>query len=190
VRVTRAAPPIFLDRDGTLIVEKHYLSDPREVSLEAGVASGLAALTRHGYPLVVVTNQSGIGRGMFSDSDAKRVNARVAELLAKCGIAVTAWYICPHAPEDLCICRKPAPGMAFAAARDLGFDLAGCYVVGDKRGDLELADAIGGEGILVMTGHGASAAPWAREHDRPVVADMGHAAEFILARERQRRADS
>jgi D-glycero-D-manno-heptose 1,7-bisphosphate phosphatase len=175
-----AAPPVFLDRDGTLIVEKGYLSDPDGVRMEHGVVEGLAMLRRHGHPLIVLSNQSGIGRGMFNESDAQRVNARVADILRADGVEILAWYLCPHAPEAMCACRKPSAGMALAASRDWNLELPGSYVIGDKRADLELGDAIGGKGILVTTGHGRDAVDWARAHARPVFDSLRGAAEYIV----------
>jgi D-glycero-D-manno-heptose 1,7-bisphosphate phosphatase len=173
------APPVFLDRDGTLIVEKHYLSDPAEVQIEAGVIEGLAVLMGRGHPLIVLSNQSGIGRGMFKESDAQRVNARVADMLSRRGIEILAWYVCPHAPEYSCSCRKPLPGMAIAASRDWNLGLPGSYVVGDKKTDLELADAIGATGILVTTGHGRQFVDWATDRARPVFDDLRGVAGYI-----------
>jgi histidinol-phosphate phosphatase family protein len=161
-------PPVFLDRDGTLIVEMGYLKDPERVSLEEGAVDALSMLQGRGHPLIVVSNQSGIGRGLLTEGDAHRVNQRVADLLRPAGIEILAWYMCPHSPETACHCRKPLPGMAVTAARDWSIDLSGCYVVGDKRSDVELADAIGGTGILVTTGHGMDAVEWARAAGRPI----------------------
>jgi histidinol-phosphate phosphatase family protein len=175
------APPVFLDRDGTLIVEKHFLSDPAGVSLEEGVPEGLALLQSRGHPLIVLSNQSGIGRGLFDESAAQRVNLRVAELLKARNIEILGWYVCPHTPEEGCDCRKPLPGMALAASRDLKLDLPGSFMVGDRRGDLELADAIGATGILVASGYGRSAVEWARGAGRPVFDDFKAAAEYIAA---------
>ncbi len=175
---------MFLDRDGTLIVDKHYLSDPGQVSLERDVVPGLSMLQGSGHPLIVLSNQSGIGRGLFSEADAQRVNARIAEVLRENGIDVLAWYMCPHAPEVPCECRKPSAGMALAASREWNLGLAGCYVIGDKRADLELADAIGGTGILVTTGHGSDSVDWAKANARPVVDTLLAAAQFIAARDR------
>jgi histidinol-phosphate phosphatase family protein len=178
-----AAPPVFLDRDGTLIVEKDYLSDPRQVFLEEGVVEGLTLLRGRGHPLIVVSNQSGIGRGMFTEREAHRINARVAEILSAQGIEVMAWYMCPHGPEAGCECRKPSPGMALQAAREYRVEVVGSFVIGDKQSDLELADAIGGTGILVTTGHGPASLEWALAHRRPVFAGMRAAAEYILSRQ-------
>ncbi len=147
-------PAVLLDRDGTIIVERDYLSDPALVELEHGAAEGLRALAEAGWVLAVLTNQSGIGRGYFDRAAAEAVNARVAELLAEEGVSIAGWYLCPHAPDEDCECRKPRPGMALQAASELGLDLSRSWVVGDKRSDVELADAIGAEAILVMTGHG------------------------------------
>jgi D-glycero-D-manno-heptose 1,7-bisphosphate phosphatase len=171
--------PVFLDRDGTVIVEKHYLSDPDGVTLEESVVEGLAQLQANGHPLIVVSNQSGVGRGMFTEAAAHAVNHRVDALLRREGIVILAWYLCPHAPETACACRKPLPGMPIAAAREWGLRLPGSYVIGDKRIDLELADAIGGTGILVTTGHGRNDAAWAKSNDRPVFDSLKLAADFV-----------
>jgi D-glycero-D-manno-heptose 1,7-bisphosphate phosphatase len=173
-------PPVFLDRDGTLIVEKEYLSDPEQVSLEETAIEGLSILERHGHPLVVLTNQSGIGRGLFSSDDARRVNAKVDSLLRGHGISIRGWYVCPHTPAEECVCRKPLPGMAHAAARDLALKLQGCFVIGDKRSDVELADAIGGTGILLTSGHGREHLQWATDSARPIFEQFRDAALFIV----------
>jgi D-glycero-D-manno-heptose 1,7-bisphosphate phosphatase len=181
-------PPVFLDRDGTLIVEKEYLRDPEQVSLERGVIDGLAILQEHGHPLIVLSNQSGVGRGMFTEGDVQRVNERIVDMLRRGGIEILAWYMCPHLPQTGCDCRKPSPGMALAAAREWNIDLIGSYVVGDKKSDLELADAIGGTGILVTTGHGRDAAEWARAQARPVFDGLRDAAQYIVKLESARAA--
>jgi D-glycero-D-manno-heptose 1,7-bisphosphate phosphatase len=177
------APPVFLDRDGTLIEEMDYLSDPELVCLEEGVVDGLALLMAHRHPLIVLSNQSGIGRGMFLESDAQRVNARLSDMLQVYGISIMGWYLCPHAPEAQCECRKPLPGMAIAASRDWHLTLPGSYVIGDKQTDLELADAIGATGILMTTGHGREFADRARRETRPVFDDLRSAAEYIVKRD-------
>jgi D-glycero-D-manno-heptose 1,7-bisphosphate phosphatase len=172
-------PTIFLDRDGTIIVEKHYLSDPALVELEPGAAQGLKRLCDLGLKLVVVSNQSGIGRGKFGIEAAHSVNARVAELLAAHGVSIAGWYMCPHAPGTDCTCRKPLPGMAQQAHEELGVPLAGCYVIGDKRIDVELGQALGGTGLLVTTGHGQEDAPWAHANQVGVFSNLLGACEHI-----------
>lgn len=151
-----ASPAVFLDRDGTLITEHHYLDDPDRVELVAGAAQGLRALREAGYLLVVVTNQSGIARGLYSLDDYRRVAARVDAVLGEAGVVVDATRFCPHHPDARppCGCRKPATGMHRDAAAELGIDVAASWYVGDKASDVLPALALGGRGILVRTGHG------------------------------------
>jgi len=175
----RIVPPVFLDRDGTLIEEMEYLRDPHLVRLEEGVVDGLTLLMEHRHPLIVLSNQSGIGRGMFLESDAQLVNARLSDMLQAHGISITAWYLCPHTPEERCECRKPLPGMAIAASRDWHLTLSGSYVIGDKQSDLELADTVGATGILLTTGHGREFADRARREARPVFNNLRGAARYI-----------
>lgn len=184
-----SSPAIFLDRDGTIIVEKNYPSDPDQVVLLDGAAEGLRAMSRHGLPFVVVSNQSGIGRGYFSFEQADAVEQRLKDLLARERIAIAAWYRCPHAPDDDCACRKPLPGMIHAAARDLDLDPMRSFVIGDKKSDIDLAAAVGAAGILVTTGHGRLDADYARSVAAPVCRDLVEASEEIarhLARDSDR----
>jgi D-glycero-D-manno-heptose 1,7-bisphosphate phosphatase len=174
-----ASPAIFLDRDGTIIVEKNYPSHPDQVALLGRAVEGLRAMAKHGFPFVVVSNQSGIGRGYFSVDQADAVEARVKQLLAREGIQIAGWYRCPHAPGEDCACRKPLPGMIHSAARDLDLDPARSFVIGDKWSDIELAAAIGAAGILVTTGHGHFDAGRAREHSVPVCHDLVEASEEV-----------
>jgi histidinol-phosphate phosphatase family protein len=171
---------VFLERDGTLIEDVGYLNDPDKIRLEEGVVEGLAVLSARGHPLVILSNQSGIGRGMYTEGDARRVNERLAAMLREHGVEILAWYLCPHAPNDSCACRKPMPGMALAAARDCHLTLPGSYVIGDKRADVELADGIGGTGILLTTGRGSEFIEWAAALGRPVFGDMRLASEYIV----------
>ncbi|MEJ0093708.1 MAG: HAD family hydrolase [Methylocella sp.] len=177
-----SSPAIFLDRDGTIIVEKNYPSDPDQVVLLDGAAEGLRAMSRHGLPFVVVSNQSGIGRGYFSVEQADAVEQRLKDLLAQEGIAIAGWYRCPHAPDDDCRCRKPLPGMIDAAVRDLDLDPMRSFVIGDKRSDIDLAAAVGAAGILVTTGHGRLDADYARSVAAPVCRDLVEASEEVARR--------
>jgi D-glycero-D-manno-heptose 1,7-bisphosphate phosphatase len=167
-----SSPAIFLDRDGTIIVEKNYPSHPDQVALVEGAIAGLRAMAKHGYPLVVVSNQSGIGRGYFSIEQADAVERRVIDLLASEGVTVAAWYRCPHAPDAGCACRKPAPGMIHSAVRDLDLDPARSFIIGDKWSDIELAAAVGAVGILVTTGYGIVDADRARKQRVAVCRDL------------------
>lgn len=146
---------VLLDRDGTINVERQYLSHPGQLELLPGAAAGLRALQSLGLGLVVVTNQSGIARGYFDEDRADAVHRRLEEMLKEAGVSLTGIFLCPHGPDDECTCRKPRPGMARAAAREYGFELSECFVVGDKPCDIELGQAIGATTLLVRTGYGA-----------------------------------
>lgn len=163
---------VLLDRDGTVIVERHYPKDPADVALEAGAAAGLRRCVAAGIKLVVVTNQSGIGRGLLTEDDYARVTARMVELLDVEGVQLDAIYHCPHAPSAGCHCRKPRPGLVERAAAALGFDATRSIVVGDKIADLRLAAAVGAQAFLVTTGHGASTLAAAPELAEVAVADL------------------
>jgi len=175
-------PAVFLDRDGTLVVEREYLADPAEVELVPGAAEALRALRGRGYVLVVTTNQSGIARGYYTEADYRAVAARIEDLLERAGAAVDATYFCPHHPEfgEPCACRKPGTGMHLEAARELGLAPERSWFVGDKVKDVLPARTLGGRGILVLTGFG-------REEEArlpegvPAVRDLAEAARVILA---------
>ena len=153
---TTLRPAVFLDRDGTLIREKEYLADPAGVILLEGVPEALRRLREAGFALVVVTNQSGIARGLYSLADYHAVARRLDEVLAGEGVLPDATYFCPHHPEFTgpCNCRKPLPGMYLQAAEELRLDLAASFYVGDRIKDVLPAKELGGRGILVRTGYG------------------------------------
>lgn len=151
-------PCIFFDRDGTLIEERHYLSDPARVALLPGAAEAVRRTREAGFLAVVLTNQSGVGRGYFSLEDVESVHRRMCELLEAAGTRLDGIYVCPHAPEDGCACRKPRTGLVDVAARELGIDLPRSWMIGDKPADVELARNAGIRSALVLTGYGAAAA--------------------------------
>lgn len=175
-------PAVFLDRDGTVIEEADYLSDPSDVALIDEAAGAIRRLRRAGYAVVLVTNQSGIARGLYGEADYHAVAARLEEMLRTHGAPPDGTYWCPHHPEFTgpCSCRKPGTGMHRTAARDLGLDLAASWYVGDKPTDVEPAAELGGRGVLVRTGYGASSEAHVRA-DVHVVDDVGEAADLILA---------
>jgi D-glycero-D-manno-heptose 1,7-bisphosphate phosphatase len=148
-RAGRLRRAVFLDRDGTLIRDRHHLGDPEGVELLPGTAETLAALQAVGALLVVVSNQSGIGRGLYTAAAVERVNERLASLLAEHGISLDGIYVCPHAPDDGCDCRKPQPGLLVRAADELGIDLAASILVGDAHRDIEAAAAVGVQALRV-----------------------------------------
>jgi len=148
---------VLIDRDGTLNVEKHYLSDPDQLELYPGAGAAVARLNRLGFGVVVVTNQSGIARGYFDLDRLAAIHRRLADLLAAEGARLDGIYLCPHGPDDICLCRKPLPGMVEQAVAEHGFDPARAIMIGDKEVDVELGRAVGAQTVLVRTGHGAAA---------------------------------
>ena len=136
-------PALFVDRDGTLIEDTGYLSSPDDVRLLPGVIEGLTRARDLGMDIVVVSNQSGVGRGMYGRDDLDAVDAELRRQLGDAGIELAASYYCVHQPSDGCDCRKPAPGMMLAAAADLAIDLARSTTVGDRERDVEAGLAAG-----------------------------------------------
>jgi D,D-heptose 1,7-bisphosphate phosphatase len=175
-------PAIFSDRDGTLLVEKQYLSDPRQVELIPGAVEALRTLADRGHALVVVTNQSGIARGMYGEAELAAVERRMKELLAAHGVHLDGSYHCPHHPDftGRCECRKPEPGMYLRAAAELGLDLAHSVCIGDRLSDVEPARRFGGRAILVRTGYGEQEARYAWE-GLEIVPDFAAAARRVLS---------
>jgi len=148
-------PAVFLDRDGTLIDELGYLGDPEKVQgkILPGAAEAVRLLREAGYLVVVVSNQSGVGRGFYPVEAAQAVHLRLVQELASAGGLLSAAYFCPHLPDAGCACRKPAEGMGRRAAFDLGIDLASSWVVGDMDKDALLAGGLGARAAVVRTGH-------------------------------------
>lgn len=149
---------VLLDRDGTVIVERNYLSDPAQVELLPNAAAGLRQMQDMGLGLVIITNQSGIGRGYFDETRLTAIHNRMTELLQAEGVRLDGIYFCPHTPEENCPCRKPKPGMVTSAAAELGFDPAASVMIGDKTADIEVGQRVGATTILVKTGYGAQEA--------------------------------
>jgi len=145
-------PAVFIDRDGTLMEEVHYCNDPSQVSLLPGVVGGLMALRLAGFRTILVTNQSGLARGLISPEQYERVHARLLELLG--GALLDATYMCGDSPEAPSLRRKPAPGMLLEAAAEWNLDLSRSWMIGDKAIDIACGNQVGVSGILVLTGHG------------------------------------
>ena len=146
---------VFLDRDGTLIEEKEYLSDPEDVAPFAGAADALLSLQAAGFKLFVVTNQSGVGRGYFTMQDVQRVNDRMTQHFAQNGVRFEKFYIAPEAPGQPSRGRKPSPQFLLDARDEFDLDLAASYFIGDKLLDLECGWNAGvKKSILVRTGYG------------------------------------
>lgn len=183
---------VFLDRDGTLIHDKHYLGDPEEVEFFPGVKQGLKHLHQAGYELVVVTNQSGVARGLIDETDVERVHRRLRGELADAGVPLAGIYYCPYLEQASVEeyrrssrLRKPAPGMLETAARQLELDCKRSYMVGDKASDVEAGHRAGCTSVLVRTGKGEEAVDAFKQRRGPeaVVDDFADAAAWILDRE-------
>ena len=168
-------PAVFLDRDGTLMEEVDYCRDPKDVRVIEGASEALRALQARGFVLILVTNQSGIGRGKFTLAEYERVHAEFLRQLGEGFIAET--FFCPEAPWEATERRKPAPGMLLEAAQKHGLDLARSWMIGDKPSDVECGHRAGARSILVQTGYGSSAEGGEAEF---VAKDIVTAAEFIL----------
>lgn len=192
----RRRKAVFLDRDGTLIQDKDYLQDPAQVVLEQGAAEAVARLNRNDFAVILVTNQSGVARGYFTEEDVVAVHQRLGELLAAENARLDAMYYCPHYPEGIvqeyrqsCGCRKPATGMFQRASQEWGIDLARSYMIGDKLTDIEAARNAGLAGVLVRTGYGEDewkASVRAEDTEKPdrVAMDLREAVEFVFWAER------
>jgi D-glycero-D-manno-heptose 1,7-bisphosphate phosphatase len=166
---------VFLDRDGTIMEDADYCSDPKQVRVFPGVPAALRRLKRAGYKIIVITNQSGIDRGFFSVEQYRAVEAEVLHQLGD-GL-IDATYFCPDAPDKPSKCRKPAPGMVLQGAREHDVDLSRSFLIGDKEIDAECAHNAGICAIRVRTGFDrateGSCADWVAE-------DLPAAAEIIL----------
>jgi D-glycero-D-manno-heptose 1,7-bisphosphate phosphatase len=169
------SPAVFIDRDGTLMRDVDYCGDPNEVAVFDAVPPALQRLKAAGYKVIVITNQSGIGRGYFNE---KAYRAVEAELERQIGAGlIDATYFCPHSPTDRCECRKPEPALVFQAAREHSIDLARSYFVGDKDSDIQCGRRAGTRTILVQTGYGGDADEKAADG---VVSDLAAAVRIIL----------
>lgn len=188
---------VFLDRDGTITVERGYVTRPEDLALIDGAADAIRALNEAGVLAVVVSNQSGVARGLMSEEDLDRVHGELERLLLERGARLDAAYYCPNYAEGVdgrytkdLSCRKPATGMIERAVRERGIDLAASYVVGDSSTDVELAQRAGIPGVLVMTGRGAADLTVAKAlglrvaHAAP---DLASAVRWVLADMERRR---
>lgn len=153
---------VFLDRDGTLIKEKNYLHKPDEIELEEKVISALQKFSEQGFLLFMVTNQSGIGQGLFKVKDFLSVQSRLLDMLSRQGIYFKNFYYCPHHPtkakgkyKRICNCRKPKPGMLIKAIKNYNIDVSRSFMIGDKLSDIEAGNRLGLKTVLVLSGYGA-----------------------------------
>jgi len=173
---------VFLDRDGTIVEDPGFLHKPEDVKLFPGTAEGIRRLNAAGYLVVVVTNQSGIARGLYTEADYRAVEKRIGELLAKQKARIDASYFCPHHPQspEPCTCRKPRTKLFLEAQATLGIDFTQSWWVGDRLSDVQPARTLGGKGVLVVTGQGNLHQGQARALGVTVVADLLTAAAEIV----------
>ena len=175
---------IFFDRDGTLIHEKPgvYLSDPRKVRLYRSVPAALALLKKAGYRFFIVSNQSGIGRGYFTEKEVNAVHARLQQLARPA--VFDEIILCPHAPSEACACRKPQPKMGLTLIKKYHIDPARSFMIGDKKADVEFGRAIGCKAILVTTANGKNhLQKYPDLHPDKVASNLLNAARYILKQE-------
>lgn len=187
LRHLRRRRAVFLDKDGTLVEDVPYNVDPDRIRLTPRAGSGLAMLHEAGFRLVVITNQSGVARGMFSREALGRVEGELRQLLAREGVRLAGFYYCPHHPEGsdrrfavACSCRKPEPGLLRQAAAELGIDLPASWMIGDILDDVEAGRAAGCGTILLDNGNETE---WQLSPQRMpdmLANDLEHAASMIL----------
>jgi D-glycero-D-manno-heptose 1,7-bisphosphate phosphatase len=175
---------VFLDRDGTIAEEVGYLNHLSRFQVYPYSAGAIRRLNGAELPVVVVTNQSGVGRGFFPEALVHQVHERMIAGLAAGGARVDAIYYCPHATTEDCACRKPRPGMLVRAAREHRLAVRGSWVVGDRYGDMEMAHAVGCRSILVLSGYGRGEYEWHRKNwkrqPRHVAENLEAAVAIIL----------
>ena len=181
-------PAVFLDRDGTIAEDVGYLNHASRFRMFPFAAAAIHRLNEAGLPVIVVTNQSGVGRGYFPESLVHDVNELMTEQLAEAGAKIDAIYYCPHISADNCNCRKPRTGMLDRAALEHALDLQRSFVVGDRYGDIQLARNAQARSILVRTGYGEGeltwhAANWLVQPDF-VAEDLMQAADWILSQQK------
>lgn len=175
---------LFVDRDGTLIREREYLSEPHDVELLPGVATALREVRAAGHPVAVITNQAGVGRGYFTEARLYEVMARMRALFRTAGVELDTVRVCPHAPDAGCDCRKPGGRLLREAADDLRLSLRDSAMVGDRWIDVEAGHGVGAAGVLVRTGYGAGEERHGADHPPAdaVVDDLAAAARWFLDR--------
>jgi D-glycero-D-manno-heptose 1,7-bisphosphate phosphatase len=177
-------PAVFLDRDGTICEEVGYLNHISRLHIFAFAAPAIRKLNQAGLPVIVVTNQSGISRRIFPESLVHQVHERITQELSAAGARIDGYYYCAHSSQEECSCRKPLPGLLEQAAREHHLRLDRSFVVGDRYGDVKLAHAVNGRGVLVLTGYGRGeyelhAQEWARQPDL-IAEDLSRAVDAIL----------
>ena len=147
---------VFVDRDGTINLEKGYVIDPQDIKLAPTTGDSISSLNRHGIPVIVITNQTAIGKGLLTVETFEKINEKLWGELQAVNAHYDALYYCSHSPEITadCPCRKPEPGLLLQAARDFDIDLPGSFMIGDKLTDVRAGHASGCKTVLLLSGHG------------------------------------
>ncbi len=174
---------VFLDRDGTLNEDRGYVTSPEQLVIFSGVPEALARLNQMGVQVILVTNQSAIGRGLMTIHDLQHIHQKLVDLLGSHEGRIDEMYVCPHHPDEGCACRKPQVGMIKQAEERFSLDLAQCFFVGDKCSDLEAAHKAGVTGVLVMSSVYSEAVVKARDNGEFPIAHVAqtfvHAVDWI-----------
>lgn len=177
---------VFLDRDGTVVVERGYITVPEMVELIPGAASAIIRLRESGWRVFVVTNQACIAKGMITEEELGAIHFRMVSMLGAEGAELDGIYTCPHHPDGVvpelaveCDCRKPRPGLLERAASEHGLDLSRCVMIGDTLRDLQAGQAAGARTVLVLSGHPSDAA--GQKAASHVAADLAAATEWLLS---------
>ena len=171
---------VFLDRDGTILKDCDYLSNPDHIRVYKGVIPALKNLKKKGWRLVIGTNQSGIGRGYFTVKEMEKVHRRLFSIFKKDGLVMDMVVFCPHGPNDGCDCRKPGQGMIRKAAKRFNLDLEQCVAVGDKESDILWGKRAGARTVLVLTGSGRKVRDARRVKPDYVARSLSYAVKWIL----------
>jgi len=177
---------VFIDKDGTLVEKVPYNIDPAKLRFTPDAVEGLKLLARHGYLLIIITNQSGLARGLFSRSAFAQLQTALTTMLKEQGLTITDFYVCPHSPPDSklgtgCLCRKPAPGMLHQAAMKHRIDLENSWVIGDTLDDIEAGSRAGCRGVLLDVGNETEWLMSPLREPQTRVATLLEAAHAILA---------
>lgn len=172
---------VILDRDGTIVIDRNYLCDAAGLQFLPGAIEGLRSMHEQGYRLIVITNQSGVGRGMFSLEALQLMNLRLQQMIEDQGARLERVYFCPHRPEEHCLCRKPNTQLLWEAAAELGFEPSQAVVIGDKDSDVEFGKRVGAVTMLVTPRDALGQSPASRPDYR--VQDLQQAAALLRHRD-------
>jgi D-glycero-D-manno-heptose 1,7-bisphosphate phosphatase len=171
---------VFLDRDGTIMLDANYVGTVDKVVLIPNAAQALKRLQDAGYRLFIITNQSGVGRGYFTREAVESIHAHLDEQFGQAGVRFDRYYVCPHHPEDNCDCRKPKPKFLLDAAREYGLDLSRCFMIGDRESDIQAGVNAGVASILVLTGAGRETLMKPAAKPAHVAEDIADAVAWVL----------